>query len=592
MVYIRAHQLPRLKEYKYSGVDHSLVSRYVLKPFYTRFVIGLFPLWMARRTHQSGPLGELFDHGVDALNTTLEVLLFAASTNLGQSSSTFLTLFGCLLTFYVQTWEEYHTKTLYLGLVSGPVEGVLTLCGVFLVTAVYGGGHIWERSVLGTFGVERGEWGLPGWLWEVGWSLLPFVTTWSLAPLYLHLNPTVLDTQLLPLIFALGLQNALTVGLIITSHLTSSSFPLTFPMLLNLPLALGTLDGVLCEWLGWRSILGAGGDGFLFLWVWLGVLGGIYGGFVVDVVVSICDYLDIWCLTIKHPWVEEEEGKKERFSDKPPIQSRKPLLDDPPLLLLLLLLPLPEHPARPPNNQQPRGPAPQLLDSPADVLQRSPNDALIRTARALYHRARRGLGVPPAAVAIEQGGDEDGQAMQGHQEHDGAGLGIRGDVGQGAAAAGGGADEELVCDAAAGSGDGGDEQGAEGGADAGQDDGREAAGAEPQHLLCAAAEDVGVALLEAHDDAAGAQGGEAERQELRLGGVGVAGELARGVERGAAREEGEDRGGDELVGEDEVGGEEGAVGGGREEVGVAGAAAGEEDGAPTGHPLLDLRTAS
>ena len=29
----------------------------------------------ARRTKQSGPLGELFDHGVDALNTSLEVLL-------------------------------------------------------------------------------------------------------------------------------------------------------------------------------------------------------------------------------------------------------------------------------------------------------------------------------------------------------------------------------------------------------------------------------------------------------------------------------------------------------------------------------------
>ena len=64
-----------------------------------------------RRTHQSGPLGELFDHGehntledigttlmlrlgVDALNTVLEVLLFAAAMNLGQSWYTVLTLFG------------------------------------------------------------------------------------------------------------------------------------------------------------------------------------------------------------------------------------------------------------------------------------------------------------------------------------------------------------------------------------------------------------------------------------------------------------------------------------------------------------------
>lgn len=119
MVYIRQRQLPKLHEYKYAGVDHSLLSKYVLKPFYTQ-VIKLFPMSMApnaitlsgfsfviinlitliyynpgldqdcppwvylswsiglflyqtfdavdgsqaRRTKQSGPLGELFDHGM------------------------------------------------------------------------------------------------------------------------------------------------------------------------------------------------------------------------------------------------------------------------------------------------------------------------------------------------------------------------------------------------------------------------------------------------------------------------------------------------------------------------------------------------
>jgi ethanolaminephosphotransferase len=48
-----------------------------------------------RRTHQSGPLGELFDHGVDALNTSLEVLLFAGSQNMGQGWKTVATLFAC-----------------------------------------------------------------------------------------------------------------------------------------------------------------------------------------------------------------------------------------------------------------------------------------------------------------------------------------------------------------------------------------------------------------------------------------------------------------------------------------------------------------
>src|SRR4051812_32411378 len=51
-----------------------------------------------RRTHQSGPLGELFDHGVDALNTSLECLIFAASQNLGMGWKTVMVLFACAYT--------------------------------------------------------------------------------------------------------------------------------------------------------------------------------------------------------------------------------------------------------------------------------------------------------------------------------------------------------------------------------------------------------------------------------------------------------------------------------------------------------------
>ena len=47
MTWIRQSNLPKLREYKYSGVDHSLVSRYIMKPFYSNVVIHLFPLNMA-----------------------------------------------------------------------------------------------------------------------------------------------------------------------------------------------------------------------------------------------------------------------------------------------------------------------------------------------------------------------------------------------------------------------------------------------------------------------------------------------------------------------------------------------------------------
>ncbi|KAI7863997.1 CDP-alcohol phosphatidyltransferase-domain-containing protein [Spinellus fusiger] len=192
MPYIPKESLNNLHRYRYGGVDKSLVSRYILTPYWNRLVC-LFPLWVApnlitllglsctivnvliqfyydtsigpcpnwvylsfgvgmfayqsldaidgkqaRRTGASGPLGELFDHGCDALNTTLSVFTWASAVGLGQSWWTVASLFASLCNFYLSTWEEYHTGILYLGYFSGPVEGVLMLVGVHLLTGVVG----------------------------------------------------------------------------------------------------------------------------------------------------------------------------------------------------------------------------------------------------------------------------------------------------------------------------------------------------------------------------------------------------------------------------------------------------------------------
>ena len=44
MGYVGQHGVATLRRYKYSGVDHSLVAKYILQPFWSRFV-NLFPLW-------------------------------------------------------------------------------------------------------------------------------------------------------------------------------------------------------------------------------------------------------------------------------------------------------------------------------------------------------------------------------------------------------------------------------------------------------------------------------------------------------------------------------------------------------------------
>jgi ethanolaminephosphotransferase len=85
-----------------------------------------------------------------------------------QKLTSFLPL-EALLTFYVQTWEEYHTKSLILGIVSGPVEGILTLCLVYVLTAYQGGGSFWERSMLQTIGVKKTNL-LPDLVYDLAWN--------------------------------------------------------------------------------------------------------------------------------------------------------------------------------------------------------------------------------------------------------------------------------------------------------------------------------------------------------------------------------------------------------------------------------------
>jgi len=71
------------------------------------------------------------------MSATPEVVIFAGVMNLGDS------LFAILCAFYLTTWEEYHTGRLYLGLVRGPVEGVLTPCAMYAITA-FKGESFWQ----------------------------------------------------------------------------------------------------------------------------------------------------------------------------------------------------------------------------------------------------------------------------------------------------------------------------------------------------------------------------------------------------------------------------------------------------------------
>ncbi|KAF9012789.1 choline ethanolaminephosphotransferase [Hymenopellis radicata] len=207
MGYIPQESLENLKKYSYKGVDKSLLSRYVLNPFWNWFVTlwpktvapntitfsGLMivfmnfltmlyydptyltekggvitPRWVyftygvglfmyqsfdaidgkqARRTNMAGPLGEMFDHGCDALNTTLEAIITCQALNLGRSWWTVASQVATLANFYLTTWEEYHTGQLYLGVFSGPVEGILMIVIIYFITG-FCGPAFWDTPIL------------------------------------------------------------------------------------------------------------------------------------------------------------------------------------------------------------------------------------------------------------------------------------------------------------------------------------------------------------------------------------------------------------------------------------------------------------
>ena len=254
-----------------------------------------------------------------------------------------------LLTFYVQTWDEYHTKQLTLGIVNGPVEGVLMMVFVYAMTGYQGGASFWQQSALKFAGVPDNL-GIPASVYELSFTdwymvqgtfvlvlntiesarnvirarraggdrrrgallgLVPFFAVWTLIPAYLDLHPNILHTHLVPFVIFAGLVNAYSVGQMITAHLVKLPFP--YWNILGLPLVYGVLDAVGPLLLdaglpfGWPTALNDGVYQVAYMFMMLGVAIGVYGSFVVDVIVTICDYLDIWCLTIKHPYVEGQD---------------------------------------------------------------------------------------------------------------------------------------------------------------------------------------------------------------------------------------------------------------------------------------------
>ncbi|EJD74008.1 hypothetical protein LOAG_18617 [Loa loa] len=199
---LRVAQMDRLREHKYSVVDISWLDEYCMKRFW-EYVVQFYPMWIApnvitmsgffinlvtvlilacfsydakiaasswayfqaalgvflyqtldatdgkqaRRTGSSSPLGELLDHGCDAMSQVLVTLNICYAMLLGQERYVvlFVTVSSVVL-FYCAHWSTYCTGRLKFAKFD-VTEAQITILIVLLVTSIFGTGF-WTEQFL------------------------------------------------------------------------------------------------------------------------------------------------------------------------------------------------------------------------------------------------------------------------------------------------------------------------------------------------------------------------------------------------------------------------------------------------------------
>lgn len=95
----------------------------------------------ARKTKSSSPLGMLFDHGCDAINSIFGSANWIVAMGLNPMEDallSFIIVLGPYAIFYIATWEEYYTGELILPIFNGPNEGLFGGAMLSLTTYFYG----------------------------------------------------------------------------------------------------------------------------------------------------------------------------------------------------------------------------------------------------------------------------------------------------------------------------------------------------------------------------------------------------------------------------------------------------------------------
>jgi ethanolaminephosphotransferase len=114
----------------------------------------------ARRTGSSSPLGQLFDHGCDALGTMPLALAICSCMGFGRTIWSVIFIATIQVPFYTAQYEEHFVHTLRTQVANfGVTEGQYLEAGLMLATAIFGP-HIWDTEIPYTEPLGKGL--LPG----------------------------------------------------------------------------------------------------------------------------------------------------------------------------------------------------------------------------------------------------------------------------------------------------------------------------------------------------------------------------------------------------------------------------------------------
>jgi len=367
--YVSKKGLDQLKNYKYHGSDHSIIAPY-LQPFWTGLVYkvpswvapnlitltgfgfilasylvrlyycphmeGDAPSWsfffhafclfayqtldaidgkQARRTATSSPLGELFDHGCDAMTTTFMVLTVTNSLHLGAGWAQFGLLLGAGAVFYFAQWEEYHTGILELGKIN-VTEIQIIIMIVHFVSGVFGASFWLTQFTVGSFSIQLNHLlaigsGIGGLInipenirkimqWQktdaaknfsnysVYSKLAPLVATIVGACIWAILSPRIITVYTDIFLVTVGYLNAYLVGRIVLARVCGQD-PLSIFQPILIPLAIGAAN----------AALGHIVNEYYLLIAYFGLCIGAYLHFALWVIDTLCTYLNINCLTIR-----------------------------------------------------------------------------------------------------------------------------------------------------------------------------------------------------------------------------------------------------------------------------------------------------